>query len=165
MYCLSKAEFVTSILINCLVGKCPFPAPNGHHHERDINVFSILSTLWHCLCGPPGPVFPAKAAFHGRPKKPAAPTVKAATSWSCRGWPWGEAVLTIYAPMIYTAPCIMFCMRAYPLRGHVGGSWALEFESLLGPVKWHGADRRVPFGAQNNRIQNVMHMAEYFIGA
>jgi hypothetical protein len=41
--------------------------------------------------------------------------------------------ITIYAPMIYTAPCIMFWMRAYPLRGEVGGSWALEFSSFLGP--------------------------------
>ena len=39
--------------------------------------------------------------------------------------------------MIYTAPCIMFWMRAYPLQGQVGGGWALEFESFLGPVKWH----------------------------
>jgi hypothetical protein len=49
-------------------------------------------------------------------------------------------ILTIYAPMIYTASCIMFWMRAYPLRGEVGGGWALEFESFLGPVKWHPAD-------------------------
>jgi hypothetical protein len=41
--------------------------------------------------------------------------------------------------MIYTAPCIMFWMRAYPLRGEVGGGWAMEFESFLGPVKWHRA--------------------------
>jgi hypothetical protein len=59
--------------------------------------------------------------------------------------------LTIYAPMIYTAPCIMFWMRAYPLRGQVEEGWALEFESFLDPVKWHGADRRVPFGAQKTR--------------
>ncbi len=45
-------------------------------------------------------------------------------------------VLTIYAPMIYTAQRIMFWMRAYPLQGEVGGGWALEFESFLGPVKW-----------------------------
>ncbi len=37
----------------------------------------------------------------------------------------------------------MFWMRAYPLRGEVGGGWALEFSSFLDPVKWH----RVPFGA------------------
>jgi hypothetical protein len=53
--------------------------------------------------------------------------------------------------MIYTAPCILFWMRAYPLLGEVGGGWALEFESFLGPVKWHRADRRVPFGAQKIR--------------
>jgi hypothetical protein len=29
----------------------------------------------------------------------------------------------------------------------VGGGWALEIKSFLGPVKWPGADRRVPFGA------------------
>jgi hypothetical protein len=39
-------------------------------------------------------------------------------------------------------------MRADTLRGQVGGGWALEMESFLGPVKWHRADRRVPFGAQ-----------------
>ncbi len=45
-------------------------------------------------------------------------------------------VITIYATMIYTAPCIMFLMRAYPkciypLRGQVGGGWALEIDSFL----------------------------------
>jgi hypothetical protein len=50
--------------------------------------------------------------------------------------------------MIYTAPCIMCWMRSYTLRGEVGGGWALEFPSFLGPVKWERADRRVSFGAQ-----------------
>ncbi len=50
-------------------------------------------------------------------------------------------ILTIYAPMLYIAPFIMFWMRAYPLRGEVGRGWALEFESFLGPVKWHRANR------------------------
>ncbi len=59
--------------------------------------------------------------------------------------------LTIYAPVIYTAPCIMFWMGAYTLRGEVGGGWALEFPSFLGPVKCERADRRVPFGAQKTR--------------
>ncbi len=31
------------------------------------------------------------------------------------------------------------------------GGWALEIESFLGTVKWHRADRRVPFGAQKTR--------------
>ncbi len=58
---------------------------------------------------------------------------------------------TTYAPMIYTALCIMFWMRAYPLQAQVGGGWALEFKIFLGPVKWHRPDRRVPFGAQKAR--------------
>jgi hypothetical protein len=43
--------------------------------------------------------------------------------------------MAIYAPMIYTALCVMFWMRADLLQGQVGGDWALEIESL-GPVKW-----------------------------
>ncbi len=53
--------------------------------------------------------------------------------------------------MIYTAPSDMFLMRADPLRvqGQVGGVWALEIETFLGPVKCHGALRRMPYiGAQ-----------------
>ena len=39
--------------------------------------------------------------------------------------------LTIYASMIYTAPLyVMFLMRADPLRGQVGGGWALKIETL-----------------------------------
>jgi hypothetical protein len=38
-------------------------------------------------------------------------------------------------------------MGAYTLHGEVGGGWALEFPSFLGPVKWERADRRVPFGS------------------
>ncbi len=56
----------------------------------------------------------------------------------------GERIITIYALMIYTARCIMFWMRAYPLRGQVGGGWAREIESFLVPLKWHRADRRMP---------------------
>jgi hypothetical protein len=51
--------------------------------------------------------------------------------------------------MMYTTPFVMFLrMWADTLCGQVGGGWALEMESFLGPVKWHQADRRVPFGAQ-----------------
>jgi hypothetical protein len=59
--------------------------------------------------------------------------------------------------MNYTAPCIMFWMCAYPLRGEVGGGWALEFPSFLGPVKWERADRRVPFGAQKTREFQLLY--------
>ncbi len=54
----------------------------------------------------------------------------------------------------------MFWMQAYPLRGQEGGDWALEIESFLAPVKWHRADRRVPFGAQKTR--DTKHDEEYF---
>jgi hypothetical protein len=33
----------------------------------------------------------------------------------------------------------MFWMGEYTLRGEVGGGWALEFPSFLGPVKWERA--------------------------
>ncbi len=45
----------------------------------------------------------------------------------------------------------MFLMCADPLQWQVGGGWALEIKSFLSPVKWHQADRRVPFGAQKTR--------------
>jgi hypothetical protein len=38
----------------------------------------------------------------------------------------GNDDITIYAPMIYTAPCVMFLMRAEALCGEVGGELALE---------------------------------------
>jgi hypothetical protein len=55
--------------------------------------------------------------------------------------------------MIY----ILYCpvrnalMRADTLRGQVGGGWALEIETFLGPVKQNRAVRQVPFGAQKSR--------------
>jgi hypothetical protein len=56
--------------------------------------------------------------------------------------------IAVYVSMIYTAPYVMFLMRTDPLRGQVGGGWALEIETFLAPLKWHRAVRRVPFGAQ-----------------
>jgi hypothetical protein len=53
----------------------------------------------------------------------------------------------------------MFSMRADTLCGQVGGGWAQEIESILGPVKWHRADRRVPFGAQKNS-KNPLPLAQ-----
>jgi hypothetical protein len=78
--------------------------------------------------------------------------------------------------MIYTALCIMFWMRAYPLLEEVGGRWAMKFPSFLGP-NWNSPIGWFPFhGAQklgNSRaqspptsprngyacIQNIMHGA------
>ncbi len=49
------------------------------------------------------------------------------------------SIIAIYAPMIYTAPCVMLLMRAASITR------ALEIETFLDPVKWHRADRRMPF--------------------
>jgi hypothetical protein len=47
-----------------------------------------------------------------------------------------ETILTIYAPMIYTAPCVRFLMRGDTLRGEVGGGGvALETSSFVGPCE------------------------------
>ncbi len=40
---------LSTILINCLVGRCPFPALNGHTHQRSLSVVSVLNTFG----GPP----------------------------------------------------------------------------------------------------------------
>jgi hypothetical protein len=47
-------------------------------------------------------------------------------------------------------------MRADTLRGQVGGGWALEMNIFVGPVKWHRADRRVPFGARKTRDSKLI---------
>jgi hypothetical protein len=54
--------------------------------------------------------------------------------------------------MIYKAPYIIVLMRVAPLRGLVGNYGALEIETFLGPVKWHQAVRRVPFGAPKKYV-------------
>ncbi len=74
----------------------------------------------------------------------------------------GCPILAIYAPMLYTAPCVMFLMRADTLRGQVGGGWALEIETFLGPVKWHRADRQVPFWAHKTRDKHRLRPYFYF---
>ncbi len=67
--------------------------------------------------------------------------------------PW--KVLAINAPMIYTALCVLFFMRADPLWGQVGGGWALEIESFLGPVKWHRDDRQYHLGPKKVEISRT----------
>ncbi len=52
----------------------------------------------------------------------------------------------------------MFWMRAYPLREEVGAGWALELPSVLGPVKWEQADRRVPFRGDPDVIRKTRNL-------
>ncbi len=43
--------------------------------------------------------------------------------------------IAIYAPMIYTTPCIMFWMHAYSLRGQVGEGWGPGNREFFGPCE------------------------------
>ncbi len=74
------------------------------------------------------------------------PGVDTARIWSLRGsrcliYVWGST-MTIYGPMIFTAPYVMLLMRANPSRGQVGGGWALEIKTFLVPRKSHWAVRQ-----------------------
>jgi hypothetical protein len=102
--------------------------------------------------------------------------------WALKHPLWALVHKTTYAPMIYAALCIMFWMRAYLLLGRMGGGWALEFSSFLGP-KWHSPIVLMPCHRVQNtlefqgptpsqcllngfaRFQNIMHGAVYIIGA
>jgi hypothetical protein len=57
----------------------------------------------------------------------------------------------------------MFWMHACPIRGQVGRGWAIKFKSFLGPVKWHRAHRRVPFGAQKFQGPTPSHLPSLWI--
>ncbi len=54
--------------------------------------------------------------------------------------------------MMYTAPYLRFLMREDPLRGQVGGGWAMEIETFLGPV--NGIE---PLGECHLGPKNPMH--------
>jgi hypothetical protein len=57
-----------------------------------------------------------------------APVPPPPSVWALKPPSWALVHKTTYAPL-----CIMFWMRAYPLRGQVGGGWALEFSIFFGP--------------------------------
>jgi hypothetical protein len=50
-----------------------------------------------------------------------APAPPPPSVWALKPPSWALVHKTTYAPMIYTALCIMFWMHAYPLLGQVGG--------------------------------------------
>jgi hypothetical protein len=49
----------------------------------------------------------------------------------------------------------MFLMRADPLRGQVGRGLGPGKREFFGAVKWHRAERRVPFRAQKTIIVHL----------
>ncbi len=62
-----------------------------------------------------------------------APAPPPPTVWALKPPSLALVHKTTYAPMIYTALCVMFWMRAYPLHGQVGGGWAMEISSFFSP--------------------------------
>jgi hypothetical protein len=64
-----------------------------------------------------------------------APAPPPPSVWALKPPSWALVHKTTYALMIYTALCIIFFMCAYPLLGQVGGGWAQEISSFLGPKR------------------------------
>jgi hypothetical protein len=62
-----------------------------------------------------------------------APAPPPPSVWALKAPSWSLVHKTTYAPMIYTALCIMFWMHAYPLLGQVRVRWTLEFSSFFDP--------------------------------
>ncbi len=82
------------------------------------------------------------------------PRLEISTATAESGWELGfiekNMVNKLFmANDLYIPECFAL-MGANPLRGQVGGGWAMEIETFLGPVKWHRTVRRVPFGAQKS---------------
>jgi hypothetical protein len=48
-----------------------------------------------------------------------------------------KIIIANYSPMIYSAPCIMFWMCAYPLGGPSGSRLGPGNWEFFGPLKWH----------------------------
>ncbi len=95
----------------CVQDGCVEPLPRYHRPEV------TLGEIWRCLR-------PSRSGRRIDTKN--------------RGYDITVTSIAIYGPMIYTAPYVMLLMRANPLRGEVGGGWALEIKPFLGPVKCMG---------------------------
>ncbi len=66
-----------------------------------------------------------------RPKY--APAPPPPSVWALKPPSWALVHKNTYAPMIYTALCIMFLMHAYPFLGQVGGGWPLNSRVFWAP--------------------------------
>jgi hypothetical protein len=58
---------------------------------------------------------------------------------------------TTYGPLIDTAVYVVLLMRANPLRGQVGGGWAVEMSTFFGS-KWHSPNGSMPFHRAQNSL-------------
>jgi hypothetical protein len=64
--------------------------------------------------------------------------------------------------MIYMAPCIMLLMRAASITWARRRVLGLGNPDFLGPLKWHRANRQVPYGAQKS--PKSLHQKHYAQG-
>jgi hypothetical protein len=62
-------------------------------------------------------------------------------------------IIAFYVPVIYTAPCVMLLIRSASITWASGRGLCPGNRDFLGPVKWHRADKREPFGAQKSRAK------------
>ncbi len=65
------------------------------------------------------------------------------------------SLVNSYAPMIYTVPCVMFLMRTESSMRAMGGGWALEIETILGPVKLRRAEGECQLGPKKVEISRT----------
>ncbi len=127
-------------------GLRPFYTPEEHIMYLPVVSWFLISFVM----GGNGPSRANKFLYGPAPPPPSA--------WTLKPPSWTFVHKTTNTPMIYTALCIMFWMHAYPLWGQVGGGWALEFESFLGLVKWHWANRWVPhLGPKKNYARGCIN--------
>jgi hypothetical protein len=74
-------------------------------------------------------------------------------TWASQGWALVHK--TTYAPMIYTALCVMLLMRAAYITRASGRGLGPGNQEFFRPLKWYGADGRVPFGAQKTQQRHI----------
>jgi hypothetical protein len=114
---------------------------SNRRHGRKERAVHRLTNTESCRSHPPNPASP-------RPLPPTHNQLGHLGAFSSFTTVWSldlpRVHITTYALVIYTALCIMFWRRGYTLLGEVGGGWALEFPSFLGP-KWHRAQKTWEF--------------------
>ncbi len=93
--------------------------------EREEDIMYLTVVSWFLISFVMGGSSPSRANKFLYAPAPPPPSV-----WALNPPSWALVHKTPYAPMIYTALCIMFWMRAYPLLGQVEGGWALEILSF-----------------------------------
>jgi hypothetical protein len=153
MYSSNSTQQVYRIEL-LLTAKCPVHGLQREHRVyREPGFLSSRPNGVPSLPHPPGSVAPPPFGVQGGSGREGVggpnSDEEIDTLIPCVYYNLSTSLITIYAPMIYKAPCVMFLMRA-DIRwgsGGGGGGLALEIGSFVGPCEMARADRRVPFGA------------------